>query len=174
MVYIYHLPPHGALLEGGGGITCIFCTAVVHSNFPAIVTALIWSRFAWLKKACIGTTYSGWWSHIQSWMSPLKPPSVPKGWSLWTSSWHCRSYAPLIVWIISPFPIVISIGQGVPRGPRSPSSSLNSPWGQFYWSPSSLQKGVEAWWVRTPIRTLLAIPPVGTGILVPPTWWSNF
>ena len=160
---------------GGGGIPYMFCTAAVYPSFFAVVTALLCSQRDQWKTACSVPTSSDQRSDVSTlryWR--WNPPSAPKGWPLWTPSWNQRLSALLLARIISPFKIVISIRQGVLRGHRASSSSLNSPRGQFRLSPHSLRKGVESWGVRAPVKTLLAGSLVGTGRLVPLPWRSTF
>ena len=103
-----------------------------------------------------------------------KSPSAPKGWFLRTSLWHWIWSVLVIARIIFPFQKFQSIRQRVPWGRRAPSSSPHSLRGWFSWSPHNLITGVGAWWVRTPVQTLWADPPVGIGRLVPPPWRSVF
>ena len=118
------------------------------------------------KTACSVPISSGWW-FVVSTLGCLcwKPLFVPKGWSLWTTYWRLKSSALLLARVLSLFPIGIPIEKGVPRGSRSLSSSRNFPRGCFRLLPCSLIKGVGEWWVRTPVRILLAGPPVGTAYI---------
>ena len=56
------------------------------------------------------------------WCTHWTSPYVPKGWSLWTPSWSQQFSALLLVRILSPFPMVWSIGQGVLWGRREPTT----------------------------------------------------
>ena len=160
---------------GGGGPPYMFCTAAVYPPFPAVVTSNICYLCAQWGKYCSMPMLSGWWFNVSTLcFFCLTLTSMPKGWSFWTPSWSCQSSNLLLARIISPFLIVLSIRPEVPRGFRDPSSLQNFPRGQFRLSPCSPIKGVGAWWMRTPVQTLLASPPVGIGIMVPPSWWSAF
>ena len=71
--------------------------------------------------SCIWTTSSGPWSYVSThrcccWRSPY----APKGWFLLTSSWHQGWSILLILLILSHFPFVQPISQGVTRGRRAP------------------------------------------------------
>ena len=173
--YVCHLSPHDALREGG--LVYHVCLATPWCTFLFLRLIPVFPALNLLggKIACIVPTSSGRWSDVSTlgyccW----KTLPAPKRWSLWTLSCRWRSSALLLPRIISPFPIVLSIRRGVPRGLRAPSSSLHSPQGRFCLSPHIWRKGVESWWVRNPAQTLLAGPLVGKGILVPPPWKYAF
>ena len=163
-----------ALWWGRRYIIFFHCRGV--PTFPVVVTVLLSYLCARLKKkACSVPTSCGRWYDISTIVyRRWKTMSAPKGWSFWTPYWRRRLSALLIERKISPFPTVLSIEQGVLRGHRVPSSSLNSPWGWFHISPSSLIKCVEAWWVQINVHTMFSGPPVGTGITVSMTCRSAF
>ena len=70
-------------------------------------------------------------------------PSVPKGWYLCTSYWRRGFSFFLLAQILSSFPTVQSVVQGVPQGRRAPSSLLRSLRGRSRWSLRSWGKYVQ-------------------------------
>ena len=59
-------------------------------------------------------------------------------------------------------------------GRKVPSSSPNFLLGWFCLSACSLWRDDGSWWVLTLFQILLSVPPVVTGILVPPPWQYSF
>ena len=173
--FVYPLSPHDDLLEGE--VIHHLCFAPPWCTPHLLRFFLLFSSLDVLggRTAFIVTTPFGLWSDVstlgfRSW----KTTSVPKRWFLWKSSWFWRFSALLLAWILSPFPIVLSIRKRVPLGLSAPSPSLHSPRGRFCWLPHIWITCVGAWWVRTPVQTLLASPPLGTGRLVLPPWQYSF
>ena len=107
---------------GGGGASWMFCicTVTVYLPFPEVVTALFCSWCARWKSTCNFPT--SWGRRIV--VSTIEcrcwtPQSVPKGWSLWKSSWSWILSGLLLAQILSPFTTVQPCGQGVTRGRRT-------------------------------------------------------
>ena len=155
---------------GEGGIPYMFLIATVYPHFPMVVIALLYSQCSWQRKQIVvcprllvgGLTYPI--SYVVIKKTRMCQKCNPFGHHHVVG--YCLPYCSREFSLL--FQFFLSIGQGVPQSLRDPSPSLNSPRGRFRLSLYSFRKGVEVWWVRTLVRNLLAGPPVGIGILVPP------